>query len=324
MNELKKYNWKVCVSCMTYNHAPYILDALNGFCMQETDFPFVCTIVDDASTDGEPEVIRSYLEENFNLKDFSVGRKEETDDFVLIFAQHKTNINCFFAVLFLKYNHYQLKKNKLPYLKEWRDNAQYLAICEGDDYWIDSSKLQCQVDFLDLHPDHSMCFHAHNNLMPNGDINTLHRYNQSLDNCPIRDMILIGGGYAKVNSMMFHPFLADYKEWTNSIGIGDLPFQLSLFVRGKVAYIDRVMSCYRVMSIGSWSATQSSSLKKMQSHNKKIIMLWNNFDKWTNYKYHSIIIQKLQINKKNYYKSIIFFFYSMLRNKIKKIFTRFQ
>ena len=59
----------VRVRCDTYNHAAYIKDALDGFCMQTTNFPFICTIFDDASTDGEPEIIRSYLQEHFELED---------------------------------------------------------------------------------------------------------------------------------------------------------------------------------------------------------------------------------------------------------------
>ena len=148
----------VRVSCMTYNHAPYIEDAMNGFCMQETSFPFVCTIIDDASTDGEQEIINRYLQAHFNLQDKTIVRNEETDDYVLTFARHKTNINCFFAVFFLKYNHYR-KKSKAPYIQEWA-NTKYIALCEGDDYWIDSLKIQRQVDFLESHSDYSMCFHG--------------------------------------------------------------------------------------------------------------------------------------------------------------------
>ena len=48
----------VSVRCMTYNHSAYIENALDGFTMQKTDFPFVCIIMDDASTDGEQEVLR--------------------------------------------------------------------------------------------------------------------------------------------------------------------------------------------------------------------------------------------------------------------------
>lgn len=137
--------WMVYVSCMTFNHAPYIVDALNGFTMQETTFPYVCAVIDDASTDREQEVIKNYLQEHFDLEDTSIVRNEETDDYVLTFARHKSNKNCHFAVLYLKYNHYSIKKSKAPYISEWQDNSKYIAICEGDDYWIDKSKLQRQV-----------------------------------------------------------------------------------------------------------------------------------------------------------------------------------
>ena len=152
-------NYKVMVRCFTYNQSSYIDDAMNGFCMQETNFPFVCTIVDDASTDGEPEVIRNYLQEYFDLEDKAVVRNEETDDYVMTFAQHKKNKNCYFAVYLLKYNHYSIKKPKWPYLYEWYVQATYIAICEGDDYWTMGSKLQKQVAFLDSNNDYSMCFH---------------------------------------------------------------------------------------------------------------------------------------------------------------------
>lgn len=140
----------VCVSSITYNHAPYIEDAMNGFCMQQTTFPFVCTILDDASTDGEPEIIKSYLQKHFDLDD-NIVRNEETKDYVLTFARHKTNKNCYFAVYYLKYNHYSTGNNsrKDEYIKEWLEKVKYIALCEGDDYWTDSYKLQKQVDVLD-------------------------------------------------------------------------------------------------------------------------------------------------------------------------------
>lgn len=149
----------VYIDCITYNHASYIEDAMNGFCMQETTFPFVAAIIDDASTDGEQNVIKRYLEENFDFSEKAVARKWETDDAYFIYAQHKTNKNCYFAVVLLKYNFWQLKKDKKPLIREWTDNAKYVAFCEGDDYWIDSKKLKKQVDFLEQHTDYSMCFH---------------------------------------------------------------------------------------------------------------------------------------------------------------------
>jgi glycosyltransferase involved in cell wall biosynthesis len=124
--------------------------------MQRTNFPFVVLVVDDASTDGEQEVIRKFMAEEFDLSDTSVAYEKETEYAFIQYAQHKTNKNCFMVVMFLKENHYSQKKKKFPYLTEWRDRVKYEAICEGDDYWIDPLKLQKQVDFLEENPDYSM------------------------------------------------------------------------------------------------------------------------------------------------------------------------
>ena len=146
----------VRIDCITYNHAPYIEDAMNGFCMQQTTFPFVATIIDDASTDGEPEVIRRYLDVHFDLSEKGLSRQWETDDAYFIYAQHRENKNCYFAIVLLKYNFWQAKKSKEPLIKEWT-NTKYVAFCEGDDYWIVPHKLQKQVDVLNAHPECSFC-----------------------------------------------------------------------------------------------------------------------------------------------------------------------
>ena len=88
------YKYTVAIECMTYNHSNYIIDALNGFVMQQTDFPYVAIVVDDASTDNEPEVILSFFEKEF---DFTNSTREETDDYIRIVAKHKTNLHCIFG-----------------------------------------------------------------------------------------------------------------------------------------------------------------------------------------------------------------------------------
>lgn len=145
--------FKVCCNCFTFNQAKYITEAMNGFTMQQTSFPFVCTIVDDASTDGEQDVIRKYLEDNFDFSEGSVAYHKETDYAHITYAQHKTNKNCYFAVLYLKENHYSQRKPKMGYLSEWRDMCEYEALCEGDDYWIVPGKLEKQVNILELKQD---------------------------------------------------------------------------------------------------------------------------------------------------------------------------
>ena len=152
-------NFKVCCRCFTFNQSMYITDTMYGFIMQQTSFPFVCTIVDDASTDGEQEVIRKYVDENFDFSEGSVAFNKETDYAFITFAQHKTNKNCYFAVLYLKENHYSkgMGKQKMSYLTEWRDMCEYEALCEGDDYWIDEMKLLKQVDVMDSNKECSIC-----------------------------------------------------------------------------------------------------------------------------------------------------------------------
>jgi len=153
-----KARYKVAVKCCTYNQASYIKEALNGFVIQETDFPFVCCVIDDASTDGEQEVIKKYVAENFNLSEPNIAYVTETDDAHITFARHKNNKNCFFAVLYMKRNLYNDNQKKLDLISEWTENSEYIAVCEGDDYWNDKNKIQLQVAFLEANPKYGMCY----------------------------------------------------------------------------------------------------------------------------------------------------------------------
>ena len=123
-------DYMVLIRCFTYNHEAYIEDALKGFVMQKTNFPFVAVVVDDASTDRTADIIRKYEKE---YPDIIKG-------------------------VYLKENHYSQKKKKAPYIQPWRDRCKYEAICEGDDYWIDPLKLQKQVDFLERNNDYVLSY----------------------------------------------------------------------------------------------------------------------------------------------------------------------
>ena len=258
------YNYKVCVRCVTYNHAPFIVDALNGFCMQETNFPYVCTIVDDASTDGEEEIIKRYLENNFDFHDYSIVWNEETDDFILTFAQHKTNKNCFFAVYFLKYNHYQKRKLKSPYFNEWASKAKYTAICEGDDYWVNRDKLQKQVTFLDNNPNYSMCFH-----------NAKIGYSDTSEGISMFERVIDRDYYGTelfnqwivpTASMMFISKVMDMQTiGDDRMRYGDIVFVLKCVKYGKVRGFSDEMSVYRIHTS---SITHNSIIKKADLYKK--------------------------------------------------------
>lgn len=149
----------VGISCMTYNQSAYIVDALNGFVMQQTSFPYITVVVDDASTDGEQEVIKAYVDEYFDHSEESDFKQWETEDASWTFAHNKVNENCHIVVVYLKRNLFMDPEKKETVTKDWL-NAKYIAICEGDDYWTDPMKLQKQVDFMEENPDYTMCFHG--------------------------------------------------------------------------------------------------------------------------------------------------------------------
>lgn len=153
-----KQDYKVLVRCFTYNQSKYIEDALNGFAMQQTNFPFVCLVMDDCSTDGEQEVIKSWAERECDVEKAEYIEIELSN---IILVPHKTNTNCTFAFYLLKQNLYGTGKKKMKHVYPWRDHCEYEAICEGDDYWIASQKLQMQVNYLDEHKDVAYTCHRY-------------------------------------------------------------------------------------------------------------------------------------------------------------------
>lgn len=150
-------DYTVLVRCFTFNQSKYIEDALNGFVMQQTTFPFVCLVVDDASTDGEPEVIKSWMERECDMAE---AKHIDIPTANIIIVPHKTNLNCTMAVYLLKENLFRQKEKKMEHVTPWREHCRYEALCEGDDYWIAPQKLQKQVDLLEAHPDCCLTYHA--------------------------------------------------------------------------------------------------------------------------------------------------------------------
>ena len=239
------FKWMVCTRCVTFNQAPYIVDAMNGFTMQQTTFPFVCTIIDDASTDGEPEVIRQYLQEHFDLEDKSVVLNEETDDYVLCFARHKENRNCHFAVLWLKYNHHSRHKSIMPYIAKWKEISKYYALCEGDDYWTSPQKLQRQVLFLEQHDDYVMSY-SQAAVRSGDDIVGLRKFKT----CDFESIVCFNG--ITTLTVLFREELRErFGDEIRPIApgswlMGDYPIWLYLSLKGKIHYIAEPLGVYRL------------------------------------------------------------------------------
>lgn len=248
--DYKASKYLVAIQCFTYNHSKYILDALNGFVMQQTNFPYVILIVDDASTDGEQEIIRNYISKQFNVTDTNVAYEKETNYAHITYAQHVTNLNCYIVALYLKENHYSQRKRKLPYLSYWRDNCKYEALCEGDDYWIDPLKLQKQVDFMENNPDYSMCFHNAIKLYERLEVkDRISSFNYFKENQQIMVEQMIEDWYIPTASLLYRCDSLDYDSIPR-FHSGDYTLELALASVGKVYYIDKYMSVYRLNNGG--------------------------------------------------------------------------
>src|SRR5690625_2241081 len=127
----------VSISCITYNHEKFISDAIEGFLMQETTFPVEINIHDDASTDNTAKIVREY---------------------------EKKYPNVLFNVIYQVENQYSKKDGSIRRIQQSRARGKYYAICEGDDYWIDPSKLQKQVSFLEENPEYVLS-HTNSNIL---------------------------------------------------------------------------------------------------------------------------------------------------------------
>lgn len=223
---------KLSVTCMAYNHEEYIRDALEGFVSQRTDFPFEVLISDDASTDGTAAIIREYAEKYPHIIHPFFQEKN-------LFSQ---GIDPLDAVLF-------------PAAR-----GQYLAACEGDDCWTDPEKLQRQVDFLDAHPDYSACVHnSLGQLIGSGE-----EPRPLFPSTGDRDV-----GFDTTIRGMSHSFhtssIVARREWIvkspdfRYVGwqyqFTDYAVAIWLSMQGKIRFLDRCMSLYRIGSNpGAWSS----------------------------------------------------------------------
>ena len=292
--------FKVCCRCFTFNQAKYITDAMNGFTMQQTSFPFVCCIVDDASTDGEQEVIRKYVEENFDFSEGSVAYHKETDYAHITYAQYKTNKNCYFAVLYLKENHYSQKKSKMPYLDEWRGLCEYEAICEGDDYWIVPDKLQKQVDYLESHPKIGLVYTQSDIILQNSK--TIKK--QLCSSFDDLEDLFIANPIATLTIMfkskLYEQYIQEVQPSKRGWLMGDYPMYLWFEINSKIGFIPNTTAIYRVLSE---SASHSQNLNKMLAFVECHFDIQRYFISKYNLSEHFVILGRkyLYLKKSTYY-----------------------
>lgn len=233
-----KNDIKVSIICVTYNHKDFIKKCLEGFISQKTNFKFEAIIHDDCSIDGTKEIVEEYA-------------KKYPEIIVPLFEKENR---------MQKEGCYNL--NMELYSK---CRGEYIAFCEGDDYWIDENKLQIQADFLDNNPDFTGCFHKslRKNVITGEDICC----KPSVEELNGKDVFTINdtayGYFIETCSVMyrFNEILKKglIQSFPKGIANGDSFLIYFFSLQGKIKYIDRLMSVKTINDSGVWNSVKQSA-----------------------------------------------------------------
>ena len=218
----------VTVCCITYNQERYIEQTIKSFLMQETDFPFEIIIHDDASTDETANIVKKYAEKYPSI----------------------------IRTIFQTENQYSQGHDMDSFIWDI-SKGEYIAICEGDDYWTDPQKLQIQTSKMKEHPECHISFH---------DVDeTLNDENESLNPHPrakkydkeqifdIRTVLAGGGSFMQTPTLMLHrKVIENLPEFYYVAPAGDYVIQFLGALNGGALYINKNMAVYRVGADGSW------------------------------------------------------------------------
>lgn len=267
----------VSICCLAYNHEKYIRKCLDGFLMQKCNFKYEILIHDDASTDNTANIIREY-EANY-------------PDLIKPIYQTENKFS---------------KGEKVSKYNILRAKGKYIAFCEGDDYWVHPDKLQLQVNALINHPNCKFCTHCVQ-AVSDDEVNLNYNYPKKyvLEN----DILLTSRTFLTIECSEKYAFqtssylfsaseLIDFYRNPPSFfkvaTVGDLPMMLYASKIGDVYYINRIMSCYRRGSTASIERGKEFSVseEKLKKHNLPQKKCLDEFDKYTDYKYHKLCKRK--------------------------------
>lgn len=224
---------KVSVLVISYNQENYIRQCLESIISQKTDFQFEIVIGDDASKDSTAYIINEYA---------------------LQFPELIKPI--------LRENNIGMNYNFLDVLANC--SGEYIALCEGDDYWTDATKLQTQVEFMDVHSDaavsfHNVSVHYENNDFPDHNFYSdkpIYPNNIKPPKVFSEFEDIITGNFIQTCSAMFRRNLInEFPSWFATLPAGDWVIHILNAQYGKLAYIELNMATYRVHSAGVWSGT---------------------------------------------------------------------
>jgi glycosyltransferase involved in cell wall biosynthesis len=222
----------VSVVMITYLHEAFIAEAINGVLMQQCNFDVELIIADDCSPDNTKVVVESF-------KDYPNYKW-------INYIRHDRNKG--------------MMGNFIWALEQ--ASGKYTALCEGDDYWTDSLKLQNQVDFLERNEECVLCFHDVKILQPNGIIEEDFITNIPKDIKLNQKALVVNSNFIHTPAVMFRSeYLKDMPS-TYSSPVGDYLLYLWLTNFGDIGYIpESIMGVYRY-GVGVHSAKSEEKKKK--------------------------------------------------------------
>lgn len=260
---------KLTIFCLTYNHKQFIKDAVESFLAQKTAFKTRILIFDDLSTDGTTEILRKY-------------QKKYPEQIKLVVAPHNT------------YNHPDREKI-LGEIYEKYLAGEYVAWCEGDDFWTDPYKLQKQVDFMDNNPDCMMTTHAFSvKDYSNGEEECEKNFGNANRYMSNEEIILKPEGNLATASLVMKKevFLRD-KEFPRT-DVLDFPLQLYAISKGKVYYFKDNMCTYRFMHYGSWTKNTSDNSERIFTHSIKFTKFLCEYNTYSNKAFKDLIWERIK------------------------------
>ncbi len=215
---------KVSILCHCFNHEKYIAKALDSFIMQKTKYDFEICIHDDASTDNTAYIIREYQNKYPQL----------------------------FKVILQDENQYS-KGKSVNMLNFQQSSGEYIAFCEGDDYWTDIYKLEKQIDILERFNEVSLVAHAYKSFNQNTKIRRNHYYQRNNGFVDQSSVIKSFNPIFHFNSLMVRRGVMLMPDFYIKLRTADSIITHHVVTLGRIYYLAEVMSVYRTGVKNSWS-----------------------------------------------------------------------
>lgn len=256
---------KISVYCLAYNCVNFIDKSINGMLDQKVNVDYKIIIHDDASDDGTADIIRKYAD-MYPEKICAILQSEN---------QYSKGVNIYDQYI-------------APNIED-----EYIAICEGDDYWIEKNKLQLQYDYMKTHPECSLC--THNTIIC--DLRTNKKRN--INNWNRIHILTEEDVFAKYSVHTSSHFIRRVcKDWPGDrYWFGDLVMLTWAFYRGKVVALPEVMSVYNRNNPNGVMKSLYNTKKLVIEEEKKY---FDQFNVETDYKYAKIIMKRFQMKDYNY------------------------